>query len=141
MKNTIKLMITLVAVIGFSFAACSNGSSDTYSFVYFEMMKVDYEAIFSESVSEDFKILPGTKSDLESKVTEALNFGGIMESGNAKGNGLSYSDLETKVNSYFDYEPTRATEILNELKSNGHVVGVFYYPGDNKVPVFAAYKE
>ncbi|MCL1929425.1 MAG: hypothetical protein FWG07_11625 [Treponema sp.] len=127
MKKTIKLIIALVAVIGFSFAACDNGSTSSggksYSGIAATLSDYPtYEAIFSTTLSVgEFKIL--NEDNLETKALAAA----AADEDNDPAMASNLSEIDYILDMCIGYSVIDSTEkstILNELNSKGACVGV-----------------
>ncbi|MDR2900386.1 MAG: InlB B-repeat-containing protein [Treponema sp.] len=117
---------------------------DTYTAAIFSISSSDYESVFGNgSVPTDFDLLPGGKSDLISKISNAMEKESCQELPNAVGNNLSYDTVESTVKTNKDImeiTDSEITTLMNELKSNGYGVGVNPL-SDNTIGVAAAYTE
>jgi hypothetical protein len=148
MKNKLKLwgIIALVAVIGLSFAACGNGTTDdddTYTAAIFAVSTTDYVTAFGGTPPTGFTILDGTREALIAKVGTAMSgsYSSLVE-----GTGLFYDNVNQAVDQnkgVMEIDSGEVTTLMNTLKSKGYGVGVNPLTGINagKIGIAAAYTE
>ncbi|MCL1927760.1 MAG: hypothetical protein FWG07_03070 [Treponema sp.] len=149
MKNTIKFfgIVALVAIIGFSFTACDNGSSDgidksgTFSATIFKLTTTDYNSVFG-TTPMGFHLLTGTKTELITNVGTAGTKSSHDEL--ASGTGLNWDQVEGTVQAKLVETGIITTEhktmLMNAVGINGYGIGVVPLDG-GYIGVAAAYRE
>ena len=141
MKNTFKLIIALVAIIGFSFAACDNGSSggstpditsSTFTIFSTQLMDSEVPDVIGKSASLGNLVFSDKSKD--AALTTCNTKFPLM-----KQTGVSGADVTDFLNST-GLPSDDVNQILTKIQSNGYVLLCFGSASDVN-DTFAAFKE
>ena len=132
MKNTLKFLgfIALTAAIGISLFSCnSGGGEDTYVGALYTVTEKVFNDVFGSGTApteDEFKILPGTKADLEPKAWDSYRKrSSLIE----EGAGYTLKEIEDfyKYNSVLT--SVQIDQIINKIRTDGYGIATLKYQG------------